>query len=835
MEQKDYRLAAIMYTDIVGFSRMMEKDEAGTLKLLSYHNQMVHESTDKCHGSVIKTIGDAFLVVFRNTVEALQCAMEIQDKLYEHNKEHLDQPLLLRIGVHLGDIYFYENDALGEGINIAARLQSFARPGTICFSQDVYNQVLNKLDFRADKLGKLSLKNIGKEIHGYEIVSANTQFDPDKDKPRPGYKTDGDALVPLSPAAPDRSYSAEASATLLKSIKQTILEDTRNLGRRMTVDEANKRYGHHGVEAKEVIASLVEKGIIVQLNAQEASLGQVPGGRTDLASDIGKAVEGIARAIETKVNQWQSSQHQNSRTNQKTTGERVEQHLEQAVNRTVSHTFNTAALGPGTSSIEINLGSNGRPTVRVNSNGSGNGQSLRARHRQQDAESATGKWDKKLKDSEYFKPGAEDLADDFDRYQEQLEDKANRATGGFIGNLISYLSVNAFLWFINMRLVPGFNFAAIVSAAWGTGLVSNLFAAARAKRKAAEIAQMPELTGTTLDDYKKLNRVRDSMASHTASTLTVPAMLFVINMITSPGFWWSLIPGGIMILSYLGHLASYPGTRHGLMKKILAKFSVNSWRELFKLKRVSRQNRQQAGQYADFYEEAVRAKDEICRIIKSDRGEILDQSMIPTLNQYVEQVKMLTHSVNEIDQIVSTIPLAELEKDRVDLAKRLETASPGLQVEYRKSIAEIERQELACHELVDQKEVLTLRMRSSVNALKQLKIDMARLKTIPESANPATGQLLRDKANELTRYLEDLKVGYIQASEDPFAELERLSQEPARLPPASSLPGAATLRPAPGAPASTPTTLSAPPGLSATDKPNAAASDGTATIPPPEK
>ncbi|HRY73869.1 MAG TPA: adenylate/guanylate cyclase domain-containing protein, partial [Spirochaetia bacterium] len=188
MEQKDYRLAAIMYTDIAGFSRMMERDEAGTLELLRFHNELIGGIVERHHGTVIKTIGDALLVDFKNTVEALQSALEIQDKLYEHNKDRPGLPLLVRIGVHLGDIYFFENDALGEGINIAARLQSLARPGCICFSQDVYNLVLNKLEFRAEKLGKVSLKNITKEIHAYEITSPNVEFDPNRDKPRPGYK-----------------------------------------------------------------------------------------------------------------------------------------------------------------------------------------------------------------------------------------------------------------------------------------------------------------------------------------------------------------------------------------------------------------------------------------------------------------------------------------------------------------------------------------------------------------------------------------------------------------------------------------------------------------------
>ena len=310
MEQKDYRLAAIMYTDIAGFSRMMESDEAGTLKLLRYHNELLGSIVTAHHGTVIKTIGDALLVDFKNTVEALQSALEIQDKLYAHNKETKDaEPLLVRIGVHLGDIYFFENDALGEGINIAARLQSLARPGCICFSQDVYNLVLNKIEFRAEKLGKVSLKNITKEIHAYEITTPNVEFDPNKDKPRPGYKPgtylgegapheSADSHAPgyrpapvappaqqaqpaqQAPVAPgpgtegaERSYSPEGSRQVLDEIRKAILQDIKTEGRRLSVDEAIARYGSYGVEASEVIATMLEDGLLVRERKEDPPSG----------------------------------------------------------------------------------------------------------------------------------------------------------------------------------------------------------------------------------------------------------------------------------------------------------------------------------------------------------------------------------------------------------------------------------------------------------------------------------------------------------------------------------------------------------------------------------
>lgn len=782
MEQTDYRLAAIMYTDIVGFSRMMERDEAGTLDILRYHNTLVTDIATKRHGTVIKTIGDAFLVDFRNTVEALQCAMDIQAAIYEHNKEGKGQPLLLRIGLHLGDIYFFENDALGEGINIASRLQSFARPGCICFSQDVYNQVLNKIDFRADKLGKVSLKNITKEIHGYEITSPNVEFDPDRDKPRPGFKpAAADEIAPEPAAAPlpglpspaDRGYTPEAAREVLDDIRKAILEDTRRMGRRLTIDEALARYGEYGVEAKEVIATMAEKGLIQKRPASGGARQDGPepqfgatgtGGTNDLAADIGKAVEGIARAIEQSVGDWQKAGGHGS----------PRREARREAYREAGYDDFGRRMGSKTESVIHKLEQAANKIDFAFDEKS----ALKAEYKRHEAEVGTGKWDKELRGSEHFKPGTEELETDFDRYRDKIDTKAHKSTSGFAGNLISYLGVNAFLWYINLNVAPGFMWAAIVSAAWGTGIVSGFFAMLRGKAKAAEVDRMPQLRPEALDVYKKIHRVRDGMAMHFASVISVPPLLFTINLLTSPGFLWAAIPSGIMALSFLGHLISYPGTLRGLEKKLCRMLGVDSWRELFRLGK-GRNAGAAAGPYASIYAEVATIRDEIVRDLKAGKGsDEFGKDMIPTLDKYVEQVKLLSHSVNEIDGIVSTIPMDALKRDREALeAKRTAAASPALKDEYGRSIAEIARQEKACTDLEDQRELLRLRLGSSANALKQLKIDMARMKALPEAGERQALEEIRKKASELSGYLADLKTGYEETAADPYAELERLAAE----------------------------------------------------------
>ena len=125
------RLAAIMFTDIVGFSRQMGSDEARTLRLLDIHNQTIQQAVAAHHGMVIKTVGDAFLVDFPSVVHAVQCAQQIQAQFRTHNteKEPAEQ-IHVRIGIHSGDIVQREGDVFGDGVNIASRLQGLAAPDT---------------------------------------------------------------------------------------------------------------------------------------------------------------------------------------------------------------------------------------------------------------------------------------------------------------------------------------------------------------------------------------------------------------------------------------------------------------------------------------------------------------------------------------------------------------------------------------------------------------------------------------------------------------------------------------------------------------------------------
>src|SRR5215470_7142132 len=166
------KLAAIMFTDIVGFSRQMGSNEARMLRLLDIHNRLIQQAVSTHHGQVIKTIGDAFLVDFPSVVHAIQCAQQIHAQLRTHNAEkEKPEQIHVRIGIHLGDIVQKDGDVFGDGVNIASRLQSLAEPDTICISQKVYEEVAKKIDLgTVVSLGKPKLKNIAERFAVYALL-----------------------------------------------------------------------------------------------------------------------------------------------------------------------------------------------------------------------------------------------------------------------------------------------------------------------------------------------------------------------------------------------------------------------------------------------------------------------------------------------------------------------------------------------------------------------------------------------------------------------------------------------------------------------------------------
>jgi adenylate cyclase len=173
---------AILVADIVGYSRLAGVDEDRTLsRLRGLRSDLIGPAIDAHHGRVVKRTGDGSLIEFRSVVDAVRCAIEVQNGMIERNSGlPPERRIEFRVGIHLGDVVEEsDGDLMGDGVNIAARLEGIAAPGSICLSEDAYRQVSGRLDTEVTDLGPTQLKNIERPIRVFSVqVGAPAQAKP---------------------------------------------------------------------------------------------------------------------------------------------------------------------------------------------------------------------------------------------------------------------------------------------------------------------------------------------------------------------------------------------------------------------------------------------------------------------------------------------------------------------------------------------------------------------------------------------------------------------------------------------------------------------------------
>jgi adenylate cyclase len=166
------KLAAIFSTDVAGYSRLMGDDEEATIRTLSAYRAVISSLIQRHRSRVIDSPGDNLLAEFASVVDAVRCAVEIQYALKEKNTELPEhRQMQFRIGINLGDVIVEDERLYGDGVNIAARMESLALPGRICISGTVYDQVETKLALTYEDLGEQSVKNIAKPVRVFRVVT----------------------------------------------------------------------------------------------------------------------------------------------------------------------------------------------------------------------------------------------------------------------------------------------------------------------------------------------------------------------------------------------------------------------------------------------------------------------------------------------------------------------------------------------------------------------------------------------------------------------------------------------------------------------------------------
>ncbi len=220
MPEAERRLAAIMFTDIVGYSSITSLDEGRGLKLLGDHRSLLQPIFEKYQGTVVKTMGDSFLVEFASAVEAVNCAVQVQDEMRQVNKRlKQDARVLVRIGIHVGDVIHSAGDILGDAVNVAARLQPLAAAGGICVTRQVVDQVQSKVHYKVIRLGVRELKNIRHpvELFTVEVPKGLTESEEPALDPR------RIAILPfanLSPDPNDRYFADGMTEELISTVSR---------------------------------------------------------------------------------------------------------------------------------------------------------------------------------------------------------------------------------------------------------------------------------------------------------------------------------------------------------------------------------------------------------------------------------------------------------------------------------------------------------------------------------------------------------------------------------------------------------------------------------------
>lgn len=281
-ERAPRHLAAILAADVVGFSRLMEADETGTLSALKAHRTEAVDHTVAVHnGRVVKLMGDGMLVEFASVVDAVECAVELQRQMTERNAEiPRDRRIEFRIGINLGDVILEGDDIYGEGVNVAARLESLAEPGSICISGTVHDAIGVKLAPVFEFVGERTVKNIAKPVRTYRFAGggarprgpgtsvpaaprqAGTQFlalkpfdnigaDPEQDPLADGL-TNG--IITALVTAPGLAVIHDESPSMAKSKRMTVQE----LARRFDVRYMVKGRVHKLGDRFRVNAELME-------------------------------------------------------------------------------------------------------------------------------------------------------------------------------------------------------------------------------------------------------------------------------------------------------------------------------------------------------------------------------------------------------------------------------------------------------------------------------------------------------------------------------------------------------------------------------------------------
>ena len=218
------KLAAIMFTDIAGYTAQMSKDEAKAMELLKEKETILKPLLEEYKGTFVKSIGDGTLTYFESAINAASCAVRLQELTYDQ------EGLNIRAGIHIGDIVFKDDDVFGDGVNISARLESMAPVGGVCVSKNVYDELMNQKGFEGVDLGLQSLKGVGRLVEVYGLKGSKLKEPKPEDYKDTKVSVHKDDEVPSIAVIPFDNKGADEDVFYAYGISADLIRDLTQLG-----------------------------------------------------------------------------------------------------------------------------------------------------------------------------------------------------------------------------------------------------------------------------------------------------------------------------------------------------------------------------------------------------------------------------------------------------------------------------------------------------------------------------------------------------------------------------------------------------------------------------
>lgn len=304
------RLAAIMFTDMVGFTALSQRDESLSLKLLEEQRAALRPIFQRHGGREVKTLGDGFLVEFPNALESVRCAYEIQRTSHEANYSlPPERRTVLRVGIHLGDVVGTNGDIAGDAVNVASRIEPLAEPGGVCITRQVYDQIQNKFELSMTSLGSKPLKNVNAPLEVFKVVMPWTEghgegrSEIDRNRiailplvnfsPSPGdeYFADGltDEIISMVSGIRGLSVISRTSAMRYKQSTKSVTEIGRELKAGKLLEGSVRKAGNRVRITVQLIDSETDAHLWAQ--SYDGSLDDVFETQSDIARKVAEALK----------------------------------------------------------------------------------------------------------------------------------------------------------------------------------------------------------------------------------------------------------------------------------------------------------------------------------------------------------------------------------------------------------------------------------------------------------------------------------------------------------------------------------------------------------------